>query len=248
MAKLLTSALTVVQQRESQVLMFDDILAQLALPTLSEDCFNASTLPDHFVLSGQAQGRGTTYFIDSGNARLVLRHYRRGGLIRKLSEDGFIFTGLSRTRPYQELTLLKKMRDWQLPCPTPIGGRVQRHGLTWQGDILTERIANATDAHQRLLKMELTAIEWRHIGATIKRFHQRQIYHHDLNIHNIMLDSEGQAWLIDFDKCALKRGEKWKIGNLRRLLRSLNKENELNSDYGFSPHNWQMLVDGYQGT
>lgn len=243
--RLLTKAISIVQQRDHCLLMYDDNVTAFGLPNLSQACFSAESLPDGYAVEGQAQGRGTTLFIQYGQSHLVLRHYKRGGLVSKVSDDKFVFLGLARTRPFQELSLLKQMRDWQLPCPIPIGAQVKRRGLLWQGDILTGRIDGAKDVHQILMEKALSEIEWRHIGATIKRFHQRQVYHHDLNIHNVMLDNEGQAWLIDFDKCRIRAGDSWKQANLARLQRSLAKEYNRNDAYGFSSNNWAALMAGY---
>ena len=112
--------------------------------------------------------------------------------------------------------------------------------------MITARIDGAQDVHNVLMQRSLSKLEWHHIGATIVRFHQHQVFHHDLNIHNIMLDAKGQAWLIDFDKCGIKSGNRWKQANLQRLLRSLQKEANNYSNYGFKHENWRSLIEGYR--
>ncbi|MDM7859273.1 3-deoxy-D-manno-octulosonic acid kinase [Alteromonas sp. ASW11-36] len=220
--------------------------AELDLPTITTQWFRADPTMTNLTLSGSAQGRGTTHFLRYGeHVELVLRHYKRGGLIGKILDDQFWFRGLKQTRPYRELALLEQMHQWRLPCPQPIAGRVHRSGFVWRGDLLTVRIPDALDTHNVLIERPLSEFEWRHIGATIKRFHQRQVYHHDLNIHNVMLDAEGQAWLIDFDKCAIRSGDEWKAQNLARLKRSLNKELARCATYHFSEENWPLLLEGY---
>ncbi len=220
--------------------------ADLALPAITEQWFSAESNLPELAIIGSAEGRGTTHFLRySNNTDLVLRHYKRGGLIGKLLDDQFWFAGLKQTRPYREMQLLIQMCEWHLPCPRPVAGLVQRSGLVWRGDLLTVKIPNASDTHNILTERPLTEFEWRHIGATIKRFHQRQVYHHDLNIHNVMLDNEGQAWLIDFDKCAVRNGEAWKVSNLERLHRSLMKESVRCETYHFNSGHWNWLVEGY---
>src|SRR5687768_10534560 len=44
--------------------------------------------------------------VEHGSQFWVLRHYRRGGLIAKLSQDGYLWTGASRTRSFKEWRLL----------------------------------------------------------------------------------------------------------------------------------------------
>ncbi|WP_164084715.1 3-deoxy-D-manno-octulosonic acid kinase [Alteromonas flava] len=216
------------------------------LPTPNSQWFASPPAASDFSLVGSAAGRGTTHFLRYQDCDLVLRHYKRGGLIGKLLDDQFLFLRKAWTRPVRELDLLIRMRSWHLPCPTPIAGQVTRVGLVWRGDLLTSRIPNAKDVHSLIVDSALSAIEWRHIGATIARFHKHQVYHHDLNIHNIMLDDEGQAWLIDFDKCAVRRGNRWKTGNLSRLHRSLRKEQGKMSSYQFKDSDWQALLEGYR--
>ena len=75
--------------------------------------------------------------------------------------------------------------------------------------------------------------------------HQAQVNHTDLNIHNILLDNDGKAWIIDFDKCYQQQGEAWKEANLQRLLRSFNKE--LNKrQIKWTQNDWQCLFNAYQ--
>lgn len=239
------SPLTHIHQNNTSIYYVADVCTQLSLPKPEIDWFNVEDLPAEIEVTGQATGRGTTWFLRHHNCDLVLRHYRRGGAIAKLSEDKFIYLGEGQTRPVQELNLLVKLQHWHLPAPQPIAGRVIRKGLIWQGDLITAKIESAEDTHNVLLQRSLTPMEWRHIGATIRRFHQRQVFHHDLNIHNIMLDTEGQAWLIDFDKCAIKRGRDWKKANLDRLLRSLQKESNQHPSYNYQPQDWHSLLEGY---
>ena len=47
----------------------------------------------HDAIEGSALGRGTTWFIRSGDSRFVLRHYRRGGLMARVSKDAYLWRG-----------------------------------------------------------------------------------------------------------------------------------------------------------
>ena len=58
----------------------------------------------------------------------------------------------------------------------------------------------------------------------IARFHRAGLDHADLNAHNILFDSNGRGWLIDFDRGVLRiPATHWRERNLKRLLRSLLK-------------------------
>ena len=197
------------------------------------------------AIIGSAMGRGTTYFFKYNNKEFVLRHYRRGGLIGKLLTDQYLYTGLHNTRAWREMDLLMQMKELGLPAPTPVAARVRKKIFYYQADIITRKIPQAQDVHQYLLQQPISTQVWRKIGATIARFHRNQIFHHDLNIHNIMLDDKQQPWLIDFDKCDMRAGSDWKKDNLARLQRSLNKEKSNSRSYHYTEQNWQSLLEGY---
>jgi 3-deoxy-D-manno-octulosonic-acid transferase len=75
--------------------------------------------------------------------------------------------------------------------------------------------------------------------------HQHQIDHTDLNCHNLLINPEGQAWLIDFDKCQRRQGDAWKAGNLERLLRSLRKEQTRRPGFHWDEADWAEVIAAY---
>ena len=194
--------------------------------------------------STATSGRGQAVLIDSP-APMVLRDYCRGGLVRHFSERRFVFGSLTRSRPYRELTLLNTMHESGLPVPRGLAGRVSRYGMSYEASILMERIPNSREVHEYLQSEPLSDGKWRELGSLIRRLHNNQVNHHDLNIHNIMIDGEQKLWLIDFDKCSMQSGESWKGNNLNRLHRSLLKEQGKFSGYHFIADNWQNLLAGY---
>lgn len=206
--------------------------------------------PDYWkaqgALTGQASGRGTTYFFKQGDRQYVLRKYLRGGLIGKILDDQFFNSGLYNSRAWVEFKLLQTLQEKSLPAPRPVAALCSKHGLFTRSFIICERIANASDVHQLISRSRLSDKTWANIGTTIAMFHAQQVYHHDLNIHNIMLDSEEKAFLIDFDKCSIKSGETWKKANIQRLRRSLEKEKAKTGEYHWSESDWQSLLNGYE--
>ncbi len=199
------------------------------------------------AISGSAQGRGTTWFIHYQDKHMVLRHYYRGGLIGKFNKDHYIFTSKNTTRAAKEFNLLGKMQQWQLPAPAPIAYRVIRKGLFYQADLLSSRVEHAKDLVAILTEQAITDEVWFEIGKMIKRFHDRGIYHHDLNSHNILLDDNNKSWLIDFDQGELREiANGWQQANMQRLLRSFRKEKNQLPQFFWSEGNWSMLQQGYE--
>lgn len=199
----------------------------------------------HNAITGQSHGRGVTWFVRLGQQERVLRHYYRGGLLGKWLHDRYLFTGFQHSRAVKEFQLLEQMRQQGLPVPRPCAVRLTHHGWFYRTDILLERIPAARDLVQHLRETALDAETWQTIGQMIRRFHDAQINHADLNSHNILLDTDGKAWLIDFDKGKQHQGEAWKTANLGRLLRSLRKEKALQPALHWQDNDWQALLRGY---
>jgi 3-deoxy-D-manno-octulosonic acid kinase len=173
---------------------------------------------------GSAQGRGTTWFVQTETVAAALRHYRRGGLFGKLVKDQYWFSNWEKTRCYQEFKLLNILNQAGVNVPRPIAARAVKIGPYYRADLLSEKVANARDLVAILKEGPLTAEMYQKIGYEIRKMHDAQVNHTDLNIHNIMIDSADKVWIIDFDKCYIQQGDDWKQSNYDRLARSFEKE------------------------
>ena len=170
---------------------------------------------------GEAPGRGASLFIQVGSRQWVLRPYRRGGMIARLSEADYLWTGLERSRAFRELRLTATLLEQDLPVPRPIAACVWHHGLTYRAALITERLAGATALASRLDQADENLLE--KVGEMIQRFHAAGLDHVDLNARNILLDKDDRPWLIDLDRCRLRSPGAWREANLQRLARSLAK-------------------------
>ncbi len=205
------------------------------------------------AVTGSAQGRGTTWFVKyNGDSTTpekhwVLRHYYRGGLIGKLINDSYWFNSQQNTRAAKEFALLTTMQKLALPAPKPIAYRVIRSGLLYRADLLSSRIENAQDLVAILSNQVLSHDLWKKVGATIKRFHNNSIYHHDLNAHNILIDDKNEVFVIDFDRGEIRPKNKdgWQQANMARLQRSFMKELSQLKQFHFSQDSWKSLLEGY---
>jgi 3-deoxy-D-manno-octulosonic acid kinase len=208
--------------------------------------FDADYWASQNAITGFAEGRGTTFFIQHADKDYVLRHYRRGGMIARLSPDQYIWTGLRRTRAWREWHLLAQMQEMGLPVPQPVATQVVRHGLRYSADIMTRRINHVTTLADTLAQQALPMESWQALGKIIRRFHQQGVWHADLNANNILLNDNKQIFLIDFDRGRLRSpAHHWQQANLDRLKRSLLKLQGRSSNFYFTASDWQALLTGY---
>ncbi len=196
-------------------------------------------------LTGSAPGRGTSAFLNAGDREWVLRHFRRGGLLANLLKDQYVWMGAENSRAFRELRLLELLWNAGLPVPEPVAARVQRSIFVYQADLLTVRIPGARPFADVLGKTPVPHASWRVLGALLARFHREGVFHHDLNARNILLDDDGAFWLIDFDRCGIRKPGRWCGANLSRLHRSLEKFVSRVPGFNFVASDWQALRAGY---
>ena len=195
-----------------------------------------------------AAGRGSAWFV-SRSGCWVLRHYRRGGWIARLSRDRYCWTGETRVRAFAEYRLLEELVRGGLPVPKPVAARYRRTGLTYRCDLITERIAGTRPLSSALTSGPLNDRTWRAIGAAIARLHAAGADHADLNAHNILVGEDGAVSVIDFDRGVLRKDKEksglWAADNLSRLHRSLLKISRDLPPDRFSAAAWDRLLSGY---
>ena len=208
--------------------------------------FDADYWASRDAIIGYAEGRGTTFFIQYAGEDYVLRHYRRGGFIARLSPDQYVWTGLQRTRAWREWHLLAQMREMGLPVPQPVAVQVMRNGMTYSADIMTRRILHTTTLAEELGRHALSEDAWQELGSMVRRFHNYGVWHADLNANNVLIDSESRFYLIDFDRGRLRQpAQQWQQANLDRLKRSLLKLQSKTESFYFAESDWQTLLAGY---
>lgn len=225
-----------IERRESARagIVFDPLLLPQAL--VAAGPFAPSSWPEASPVLGS--GRGAAWFVRAPGVDAVLRHYRRGGLVRFLLADCYRWRGSEATRSVAEFRLLSELHAQGQPVPRPLAAGWQRDGVFYRADILVERI-DAARPWAILLAADLGAAKWEDVGATIAGLHRVGIEHADLNVHNILVDTRGKVWLIDFDRARRRaNGRHWRQRNLKRLRRSILK---LVGGYRYQ----DALVDGW---
>jgi len=208
--------------------------------------------PDYWLsmhkVTQTERGRGASWFVDADGQEWVLRHYRRGGMVARYIEEHYIWTGLENTRAWKEWKLIASLHDEGLPVPMPIATRVCKKRLLYKADIITQRIPDAMSLAQRLSGGSYDDRCWKAMGETIARFHKSRVFHADLNAHNIMLNGNGDVFLIDFDRGERRVPGSWQRANLERLHHSLSKLKRHYKEFYFAENNWQELLVSYQAT
>lgn len=200
------------------------------------------------ALESARGGRGTVAFVRSpGGERWVLRHYRRGGLVAKLADDTYLYTGAERTRAFREWWLLVRLRRWGLPVPTPVAARYVRSGLVYRADLITVELPVRRTVTMALTEGPLPATSWAAIGRCIGRLHAHGVQHADLNAHNLLLGDDGATvYVLDFDRGRVRARGAWEQRVLARLDRSLRKvTSELPRDR-YGPEQWRALLAGVE--
>ena len=234
-----------IQEFTGGAMLYDSSRAGNAAPGWLERSWWA----ERGAVSDATEGRGSAALIEADGRSLVLRHYRRGGLIARVSADRYWWRAAERTRSFREWHLLYHMHRAGLPVPMPIAAGYRRAGRTYSADLLVQRIAGVRSLAAAIRAAPVPLGTWMAIGRCLRHFHARGVCHADLNAHNILLGAaESDIWVIDFDRGSLRAPGWWSDANLVRLQRSLRKLSiGLGADR-FTAADWQVLLDSYLAT
>ena len=232
-----------VEKTATGAILYDKaIINQISDERFQPDGWLHSELVGGRLRSG---GRGNTWFVGNVPQQFVLRHYRRGGFASKLSRDLYVYSGADKTRAFREWRLLDKLAANNMNVPRPAAARYCRHGTFYTADLITVRIPGVVSLADFLADRECGSEFWHAAGAALWAFHEAGVYHADMNAYNVQIDADGDLWLIDFDRGALRRPGPWQQQTLSRLHRSLKKIWLLDPRLHYQEKNWQQLLDGY---
>jgi 3-deoxy-D-manno-octulosonic acid kinase len=166
-------------------------------------------------------GRGQAVAVDSPAGPAVLRRYLRGGLVRHVNRDRYLYGGADTTRPFAEWRVTQRLHRHGLAVPRPLAAMYQRSGAFYRAALLTERIPGARPLPE--VANEMDAEDWRSVGCLLALFATAGLRHPDINAANVVRDHDGRFWLLDFDRARLVDGS-FDVGPmLGRLQRSLAK-------------------------
>jgi len=233
---------TVERTKDGAILYDKAIINQI-----SAELFAAEGWPHAELLTGSLRsgGRGNTMFVGNVPRQFVLRHYMRGGLVGKLVRDSYVFSGEDLTRSFMEWRLLDKLAANNMNVPRPAAARFIRRGTFYTADIITVRIPDVVSLSEYIAVEARSEEFWRSLGTAIWKFHKAGVYHADMNAYNVQVDKDGDIWMLDFDKGAIRTPGSWQQETLSRLHRSLEKVLGLDPKLHFSKTNWEQLLEAY---
>ena len=191
----------------------------------------------------------------------VVRRYRRGGALRHLNPDRYLFGH----RAFHELQATERARLGGVAVPLVLAATEHRRRIGYTALLATRLIPGARTAAEWLhdAKGAERLRMWTEAGRQIGRMHATGVAHPDLNLRNLLVGEEGignrgertagegpvaesmkgLVYLLDFDRARLFSGpvpQTRRMRDLRRLARSARKL-ELALEAG----DWEALREGY---
>lgn len=144
-----------------------------------------------------------------GIGSVVIKHYRRGGLMRYFIKRRYLRFG--KTRAQREFELLDIVGTLGLNVPQPIA-YAHRGRLFYRAWLVTRQIHQPLSLARLSLQDEKkTGIAMESVMAQISMLIRNDILHVDLHPGNVVVDAAGKVYLLDFDKGHLFHGNRPKL-------------------------------------
>ena len=174
-------------------------------------------------------GRHPLRRLHAPSGGLLVRAYRKGGLLRALRGDRF----WGRWRPLDELVLLHRLGALRIPVVAAAGAVIAFGRWTWTGHLLTREVSGAADLDQWLrdacagARAPRGGLQVLHrAGRAVRELHDAGVQHADLHPKNLLVTPDARVLVIDLDKArAFDRPltEVRRARNLLRLMRAVDK-------------------------
>ena len=158
-----------------------------------------------------------------GIGPVVIKYYRRGGLMQYVIKNRYLELG--QTRSQREFELLQTVGNLGLNVPEPIA-YAHRGRLLYQAWLITRQINEPLSLAQLSLNDEKrTRQVMTSVIEQIKRLIDNGIWHVDLHPGNVVIDRKDRVFLLDFDKGHVYHGDKNKLQDryIRRWRRAVSK-------------------------
>ena len=159
----------------------------------------------------------------NGIGSVVIKHYRRGGLLRYFIKQRYLKLG--KTRAQIEFKLLQVVRNLGINAPEPVA-YAHRGCIFYQAWLVSRAIKHPLSLALLSLKDEKkTRQAMESVIGQISVLIQNGILHVDLHPGNIVVDGAGQIFIVDFDKGQIHHSSTEKLRNryLTRWQRAVTK-------------------------
>jgi len=195
----------------------------IALP----EYFDFLSSADPASLPEAAAGRTSVKRLCTPSGNLLLRQYRRGGLLAGLNKSSY----LTASRPVREIIVSCEAAARGLPVPRAAGAIIYSKHPFRQALLATQEITGARDLHEYAIKSTGGNIRQPVIEAlarAVRKMHDAGLFHADLQLKNILVRQTSEnveIFFIDLDKSVIRDSlpERLRSANLRRLNRSAVK-------------------------
>lgn len=182
-------------------------------------------LPPARALPGGRGGVGA--FPLRPDLAVVLRPYRRGGLVGRVNRSRYL--GIA-ARPFGELRAAARLAAAGVPTPEALGAAVlwDAPGL-YRGAFVTRELWGAANLWRFLQQAPAAqrGVACAAAAAVIRRLHDAGARHPDLNLQNILVrrgNAGIDAWIIDLDGLRFTRiTPRHRRAAFERLCRSIRK-------------------------
>jgi 3-deoxy-D-manno-octulosonic acid kinase len=211
-----------------------------------EDAAEHLADPDSVSVDEELPGGREPHVVTTlpGGARVVVRRYRRGGVMRWVNRTHY-FGG---NRAFDELRATERARAGGVRVPVVVAA-IERPGRVagyraWLATVFLPgardlgawlAAAGADEGRRRAVLAEA--------GRQVGLMHAAGVAHPDVNLRNLLVAGDDEVYVIDFDKAhatadAVPRGRRER--DLRRLARSARK-----LQASLAPADWAAFRDGY---
>lgn len=185
---------------------------------VAERASGTATGPDRSGLDG----RTATWLHDIPSVGpVMIKEYRRGGMLRHLRRRHYLRHGA--TRPERELRAMRLAHAIGVNVPEAVAS-LTRGLLFYRGWLATRHIAGTTLAALKSDPVTLASL-MSEMTRQVRLLIAHRLAHVDLHPGNVLIDTGGALYLLDFDKATVFKGTPEELRELYlvRWARSVTK-------------------------
>jgi tRNA A-37 threonylcarbamoyl transferase component Bud32 len=141
-----------------------------------------------------------------GLGAVVIKHYKRGGLLRFLMARRYL--RLAKLRPQVEFEVMAWVRTLGVCAPEPVAF-ITKGSFFYRGWLVTKEIPKEESLAAISLMDEPRACRLvSKLTQQISLMIRHGVYHVDLHPGNVLVDFDDNVFLLDFDKARIWKGRK----------------------------------------